>query len=334
MENRDFKQENLQAETCFGSDYRDASADDEFEAEDDYKYPQASLPFLVPKAPRLGPQRDVSIPGLPPLHPDHASAVAAKIAAAAGLLATQQSKAGTPNDGASSPESLPTKVNTTSYMPNRDLRRQTHHPGQSGSSTKPSLEMVSPRTTSAPLAANQGSSSPALKTENIAKLNVDSRREYRDHFPPVHIHHSDGDDEAADDDINTESDLETHVEDEDIDYVANPEDEEYESLRSRFDNVGIKRTHDTLEDTEDDLEVGKGKIAATANHDINLRGRHGAISLERQPTEEEKEEVRQGKKARVEGPVDPAEELGEGEILEETLNDREVEVDSGKKIWK
>ena len=61
--------------------------------------------------------------------------------------------------------------------------------------------------------------------------------------------------EEADDESGTESDLETHAGDDDLSYAANPEedDEGYDSMRSRFRNVRIrKRQRDDTEDAADD----------------------------------------------------------------------------------
>jgi len=52
IDKKNFKLEGEKPKLGFGSEYRDASADDEMEAEDSYKYPAAPLPLLVPKAPR------------------------------------------------------------------------------------------------------------------------------------------------------------------------------------------------------------------------------------------------------------------------------------------
>jgi len=54
------KPEDHQPKLGFGSEYRDASADDEMEAEESHKYAAAGLPFFVPKVPKGTYDRDCS----------------------------------------------------------------------------------------------------------------------------------------------------------------------------------------------------------------------------------------------------------------------------------
>ena len=64
--------------------------------------------------------------------------------------------------------------------------------------------------------------------------------------------------EEPDNESGTESDLETHAGDDDLSYAANPEedDEGYDSMRSRFKNVRIrKRQRDDTEDAADDENI-------------------------------------------------------------------------------
>lgn len=57
----------------------------------------------------------------------------------------------------------------------------------------------------------------------------------------------------------TESDLETHAGDDDFSYTVGPEDEGYDSLQSKFNNMSIRKRHrDDVEDAaEDDSEAGE-----------------------------------------------------------------------------
>lgn len=76
--------------------------------------------------------------------------------------------------------------------------------------------------------------------------------------------------EVADDEHATESDLETHAGDDDFDYAANPEEEDegYDSLQSQFKNVRIrKRQRDDVEVAEDDNEAWQGADIAHLNGD-------------------------------------------------------------------
>ena len=66
--------------------------------------------------------------------------------------------------------------------------------------------------------------------------------------------------EEADDESGTESDLETHAGDDDLSYAANPEEDDdgYDSMRSRFRNVRIrKRQRDDTEGAADDNIEGR-----------------------------------------------------------------------------
>ena len=59
--------------------------------------------------------------------------------------------------------------------------------------------------------------------------------------------------ENSDDEHTTESDLETHADDDELSYTVGPEDEGYDSLQSPFRDVRIrKRQRDDAEDAEDD----------------------------------------------------------------------------------
>ena len=110
---------------------------------------------------------------------------------------------------------------------------------------------------------------------------------------PFLVHSSDQE-EDADDEGGTESDLETHAGDDDLSYAANPEedDEGYDSMRSRFKNVRIrKRQRDDTEDAVDDnIEGRQGAGPSHPNGD----GQQKVLSL---PLTEE-ERARRGKRSR------------------------------------
>ena len=96
--------------------------------------------------------------------------------------------------------------------------------------------------------------------------------------------------EEADTESGTESDLETHAGDDDLSYAANPEedDEGYDSMRSRFKNVRIrKRQRDDTEDAADD-DKGAGPPHSSGD------GQQKVLSV--QLTEEKR--VHRGKKSK------------------------------------
>ena len=100
--------------------------------------------------------------------------------------------------------------------------------------------------------------------------------------------------EEADDESGMESDLETHAGDDDLSYAANPEedDEGYDSMRSRFKNVRIrKRQRDDTEDVADGNSEGRQGAGPSRS---NGSGQQKALSL---PLTEE-ERARRGKKSR------------------------------------
>lgn len=304
-----FKPEHDKTKHDFGSDYRDASADDEFEAEETNKYPSAPLPFLVPKAPRLGPQRNNSIPGLPALNPEAVSAVASRVTAAAIMVDLKLSKHTISDGVVSSANSVPATPSTAFYDPDRDPRRQPRpysDLGEAFTSSRPEE--------SSPCTAEQISFLPQFSKENIAKLSNISEKDYRP-SPSAPVQDSDGDGEAADDELNTESDLESQADDDDFEYSGNPEDKEkgnvdigYESLGSRFKKIEIrKRTFSETEDVKDgDDEVRKEIGVSMTNGKQRQENSTSVTPL----TEEEKEHMRHGKKAKTEGMTDTTDATG------------------------
>lgn len=273
----------------FGSDYRDASADDEFEAEEVYKYPAAPLPFLRPKAPRLGPQRDISIPGLVTLDHEGASAVVSKITAAlAGPTI--------PDNVDSADQPLIPSVTTAFYIPKPDSHRRPK--------PYPDLSEAPKESTPPNFTQEQGPSPSTLSKENVAKFDTPFDNDYR-LSSQAYVHNSDGDDEDEDNPPNTESDLETHDGDDDFEYAVNEEEEEEDAvgLRSRLQNVAIgKRSRATIEDAKDKEEGHESRTGATCGA---ADGEHAQdVDANMLLMAGEKEEVRHGKKARTDDPAD------------------------------
>ena len=100
-------------------------------------------------------------------------------------------------------------------------------------------------------------SSPAsLSKENLAKIDA-AKEGFAPTARALRSHSESNDD--VDDELATESDLETHVDDEDFDYAANPEEEDegYASLRSQFKKVAVgKRKRDEVEGAAEDQAEG------------------------------------------------------------------------------
>ena len=134
----------------------------------------------------------------------------------------------------------------------------------------------------------------SLNKENLAKLSADlAVRTLKSH--------SDSDDDAYDE-LATESDLETHIGDEDFPYTANPEedDEGYHCLRSQLNNFGIrKRGHAEIENAEQDEVEGSSGLAGSE------RSRNVSQSKEISPLDltEGSKQAQRGKKVRFSDPV-------------------------------
>ena len=134
----------------------------------------------------------------------------------------------------------------------------------------------------------------SLNKESLAKLSADlAVRTLKSH--------SDSDDDAYDE-LATESDLESHIGDEDFPYTANPEedDEGYHSLRSQLNNFGIrKRGHAEIEDAEEDEVEGSSGLAGSE------RSRNVSQSKEIFPLDltGESKQAQRGKKVRFSDPV-------------------------------
>lgn len=134
----------------------------------------------------------------------------------------------------------------------------------------------------------------SLNKENLAKLSADlAVRTLKSH--------SDSDDDAYDE-LATESDLETHIGDEDFPYTANPEedDEGYHCLRSQLSNFRVrKRGHTEIEDAEEDEVEGSSGLPGSE------RSRNVSQSKEISPLDltKESKKAQRGKKVRLSDPV-------------------------------
>ena len=316
--------------TDFGSDYRDAPTDDELETEHMYKYSPAPLPFLVPRPLGLGPRKSVRVPGLSTLNPKNVSAVPTQV-----NLEQDQSTLLKNADGPV--RSLPAPASTSYYLPHLDPRRpQIPYPNLGESSTTPpSNDPPSTTPTSKSPIANRGPSSPDVKKYNVVTLSAFSNHAYRP-FSSAQKYYSDGDDEDADDELNTESDLETQAGDHDDDKIedavdpdtrkkeANDDEEDHEDLRARFQKVGIKkRTHSEVEDSIDDVFDDDTTAVEGA---VFGEGSPGEVTMESSPHQgdKSKKHVRRDKRART-GSADKAGTTIE--IIVEDLNGGRV--DSG-----
>ncbi len=319
-----FKSENDLLKPNFGSDYRDASADDELEAEEVHKSPSTGLPFLIPKAPKVGPKREVNLPGLPPLDSKVVPTLASTSRATVTQLDIEKARKYVLKDTDILKSSFAATVNTSFYIASRDPRnRTTPRSGPSENTTSTSKGSIFLAT--AMNSTAEQDSSPALSRQNVAKLNTPSMKEYRP-SSLAQRQTNDGEDEDADDERNTESDLETHPDEDEIKYDANPEeeDERHESLKTQFKNVGIrKRTHEELEDGEIDDE-GAATLDGGTNGGHDTENKTLVLPL----TEEEKEQVRRGKKARTKGTTDVTDEAGgkNASSREEPANDVDKEL--------
>ena len=132
----------------------------------------------------------------------------------------------------------------------------------------------------------------SFKPDGITKeqiANITDKDRYRP--TPGDPHASD---QEENDELATESDLETHAGDDDLNYSTNleEEDEGYDSLQSQFRNVRIrKRQRDDVEDAEDQNEAWQGDGLAHVNGDGKQKARNRHLT--------DKEHTRQGKKSRT-----------------------------------
>lgn len=247
-----------------------------------------------------GSQREVTIPGLPTLDQSTVSDVASTLIAAKTLVELKQPTS-TPRGESSNAVPPFFAIGSPPYhRPDDEARRRLSSYLES---TRPSTGQLC-LATPASLTTQQGSVPPSpnsLTKENVAKLSVVSGRGLRP-LPPPHAGNNDADDEDADDELKTESDLETHADDEAFDYSANPEedDEDHHILRTRLKSVALrKRTHAEVEDAEEEKE-------GSEEHGIADKeaGDNGASSQVQKTsvlpmTEQKKVDGHNGKKART-----------------------------------
>ena len=135
------------------------------------------------------------------------------------------------------------------------------------------------------------SSSPPSSTdftkEQVAHLTDKDEDGYR---PTAGDSYPSDQEQDADDELVTESDLETHVGDDDFPYEE--EDKDYDDLQSQFQNVRIrKRQRDDVDDPEDD--DGAGQVGDAARPDGDGKREDLTLPL----TEEER--AHRGKKLRT-----------------------------------
>ena len=92
----------------------------------------------------------------------------------------------------------------------------------------------------------------------------------KDGYRPTAPHSNPSDrEEDSNDEYATESDLETHADDDDFNYTADPEEDEgSNSLQSQFRNVKIrKRQRDEVVDVENDSEAWRSAGTAYSTHE-------------------------------------------------------------------
>ena len=143
------------------------------------------------------------------------------------------------------------------------------------------------------LAAKTSSSLPASTEITTEKMGIIRDKDsYRSTAGASYS--SDQEEGDADDEFVNESDLETHADDDDFNYAVDPEEEDrgYDSLKSQFKNVRIrKRQRDDVKDAEDEHEAWPGADAA------HLDGVGKQKTLTMPLTEEER--AHRGKKSRT-----------------------------------
>ncbi len=164
--------------------------------------------------------------------------------------------------------------------PNCNLQSQEHARQSFNSDTPPSI-------TAEP--SSLLPSSIDFTKEQMAKIT--DKNIYR---PTAGESYSSDQETDADEEHAMESDLETHAGDDDLNYAANPDDEDegYDSLQSQFKSIKIrKRQRDEVEDAEDYNEAWQGADAAHLDGDGNQK----TLKL---PLAEE-EPAHRGKKSRT-----------------------------------
>ena len=272
VKNRSFKQNPDETKHHFGSSHRNVSAEDKFDKKEVFRIAPAPLPALASKAPKVVPYTTKASTDLPPLGFEVESAVHSSIEAAATLLDIAQTANASPTFTKTPAESPAIIASTSFYNSSLDPRHQpTLHLSYKPRSISPSSNKASSNTSriSPGPTAEQNLSPFEVSKANIAKLNAEAAKNAE--LPPSALVHKSDVDEESIDDINTESDLETHAGDEDDDYVANPEEEEEEhvAMRTRMKEVGLKkRTHADVEEAEDGEIVGGSTNGSGGNGNV------------------------------------------------------------------
>lgn len=207
----------------------------------------------------VGSHRDITLPGLYTLDQSAVSDVASTLTAAKTLIDLKQ-PTGTSRSKISIAVPPFSAIESPSYnRHNHEARlRLSPYPDIGDAAIRPSAGQLSlAKPTS--LTTQQGSSTPSrnsLTKENVAKLSVVSGRGLPV-SPSSHAENGDGEDEDTNDELQTESDLETHADDEAFHYSANSEenDEGHHVLRSHFKNFTLrKRTHAEVEEAEEERQ--------------------------------------------------------------------------------
>lgn len=216
------------------------------------------------------------------------SAVASTLTAAISLVDLMQPTATFPSE---SGKAAPPSSVRESVLYDRHNHETRLHLGDVSTPQQLSSATPTPQTTPQDPIAPPLSS---LTKENLANLNIVSGSGLR-----IHGEISDADDEDTDDEPKTESDLETHADDEACDYLANP-DEDSEGhlvLRSRLKSVAIrKRTYAEIEAEGSEREGIVDKEKEVGDDEAGCRELDTAVLP---MMELEQGERRNGKKART-----------------------------------
>ena len=131
---------------------------------------------------------------------------------------------------------------------------------------------------------------PSTPTSEEQMANITVKDGY---WPTAQHSHPSDQEEDSNDEHETESDLETHADDDDFNRAAGPEEDEgYESLQSSFRNVRIrKRQRDEVVDAENDNEARR---SAGTTH-----SGHGPKHETLRPPLLDQERIHRGKRSRI-----------------------------------
>ena len=132
----------------------------------------------------------------------------------------------------------------------------------------PGPPSLKPRLTNSEAALSTGLSSSALPSARPTKERMAIITDEDGYRPIVPHSHPSDQEKDSNDEYATESDLETHADDDDFNYAADPEEDEgYDSLQSQFRNVKIrKRQRDEVVDVENDNEAWRSDDTARSIH--------------------------------------------------------------------